>query len=252
MTASDRPRRNNSVDPPLLFSIHHSSALQKRIERIEAFEASPQDLFVMQSFLCPTFQDTINSDRLDPLESGVVQIRVVDHLPNFRHDFVGDRKTPDERLESAVVAMVRELGIKHIKWDRARQSVCSRREYKFRLPVNELRDQPRRSNSVDLGPRARQPCFALVLLRIEHCELPGGTAAFGATEQHGDVVPAWAIEEIDLANFAELSRKAFQFCTCNFCIYFLAPPDETLKGFSQLSIIFGAGVIKYRDYLFCG
>src|SRR5204863_1883999 len=127
---------------------------------------------------------TINPDRFDPLEFDVVQICVVDHLPNLRDYFVRHRKTPDERLESAVVAMVRELGIKHVKRDRARQSVCSRREYKFWFPVNELRDQPRRSDSVDLGPRARQPCFALVLLRIEHCELPGGTAAFGATEQH--------------------------------------------------------------------
>src|SRR5437762_12390378 len=107
MTASDRPRRNNSVDLPLLFSIHDSSALQECIERVEAFEAPPQDFFVRQSFLCPTFQDTINSDRLDPLESGVVQICVVDHLPNLRYRFVRDRKTPDERLESAVVAMVR-------------------------------------------------------------------------------------------------------------------------------------------------
>src|SRR2546430_3418950 len=141
MTASDRPRRNNSVDPPLLFSIHDSSALQECVERVEAFEAPAQDFFVGQSFLCPTFQDTINPDRFDPLESGVVQIRVVDHLPNFRHDFVGDRKTPDERLESAVVAMVRELSIKHVERDRARHSVCTWREYKFRLPVNERSEE---------------------------------------------------------------------------------------------------------------
>src|SRR6266480_484602 len=251
------PQRTRVQDVDLrlqLFAVRKSpsSALEKRVECLEAFEASPQDFFVRQSFPCPTFEHTIDPDRFDPLKSGVVQIRVVDHLPNFRHDFVGDRKTPDERLESAVVAMVRELGIKHVERDRARDSVCTWREYKFRLSVNELRDQPRRSNSVDLRAWARQPCFALVLLRIEHRELSRTTAAFGATEQHGDVVPAWAAEEINLANFAEMSRKAFQFCTCNFRIFFLPPPDETLKRFSQLSIIFGAGVIKYRDYLLCG
>src|SRR6266480_5439854 len=251
------PQRTRVQDVDLrlqLFAVRKSpsSALEKRVECVEAFEASPQNFFVGQSFLCPTFQDTINPDRFDPLESGVVQIRVVDHLANFRHDFVGDRKTPDERLESAVVAMVRELSIKHVERDRARDSVCTWREYKLRLPINELRDQPRRSNAVDLRAWARQPCFALVLLRIEHCELPHGTAAFGATEQHRDVVSTCTVEEIDFAKFTELSRKAFQFRTCNFAIYFLAPPDETLKRFSQLSIIFGAGVIKYRDYLLCG
>src|SRR2546430_8396101 len=243
MTASDRPRRNNSVDPPLLFSIHDSSALQECVERVEAFEAPAQDFFVGQSFLCPTFQDTINPDRFDPLESGVVQIRVVDHLPNFRHDFVGDRKTPDERLESAVVAMVRELSIKHVERDRAGHNVCTWREYKLRLPVNELGDQPRRSHSVDLRTWARQPCFALVLLRIEHCALPRGTGAFGASEQHRHVVSTCTVKEIDFANFTELSRKAFQLRTCNFRIYFLAPLDETLKRLSQRSIIFGASII---------
>src|SRR5437016_9949212 len=128
MTASDRPR-NNSVDLPLLFSIHDSSALQECVERVEAFEAPAQDFFVGQSFLCPTFQDTINPDCFDPLKFGVVQICVVDHLPYLRYCFVRDRKTPDERLESAVVALVRELGIKHVERDRARDSVCTWREY---------------------------------------------------------------------------------------------------------------------------
>src|SRR5437016_5305305 len=201
MTASDRPR-NNSVDLPLLFPIHYSSALQECVECVEAFEAPPQDFLVGQSFLCPTFQDTINPHRFDPLEFGVVQIRVVDHLPNFRHDFVGDSKTFDESLESAAVAMVRELGVEHVERDRTGHDMCTWREYKFRLPVNELGDQPRRSNSVDLRARARQPCFALVVLRIEHCKLSRTTAAFGATEQHRDVVSTGTVEEIDFANLA--------------------------------------------------
>src|SRR5882724_8365504 len=252
MTASDRPRRNNSVDPPLLFSIHDSSALQECVERVEAFEAPPQDFFVGQSLLCPTFQHTINPNRFNSLKSGVVQIGVVDHLPNLGRHLVGDRKTPDERLESAVVAMVGKLSIKHVKRDCAAESVCTWREYKLRLLVNELGDQPRRSNAVDLRAWARQPCFALVLLRVEHCELPRGPAAFGATEQHRDVMPTCTVEEIDFPNFTKLSGEAFQSRRCRFRIHFLAPPDETLKRFSQLSIIFGADVIKHRDHLLFG
>src|SRR5438128_10393291 len=148
--------------------------------------------------------------------------------------------------------MVCELRIKHVKRHRARHSVCTWREYKLRFPINELGDQPRRSNSVDLGAWPRQPCFALVLLRIKHCELSRTAAAFRTTEQHGDVVSTCTVEEIDLANFTELARETFQFCSCRFRLYFLAPPDETLKRFSQLSIIFGAGVIKHRDYLLFG
>src|SRR5205823_95385 len=155
--------------------------------RIEAFESPPQDFFVGQSLLCPTFEHTINPDRFHSLKSGVVQIGVVDHLPDLRYYFVRDRKTPDERLESAVVAMVGKLSIKYVKRDRAWHSVCTWREYKLRPLVNELGDQPCRSDSVDLRTWARQPCFALVLLRIEHRELPRRTAAFGAAEQHRDL-----------------------------------------------------------------
>src|SRR5437773_1466256 len=252
MTAFDGLRRNHPADLPLQFSTHDSSALQECVKRVEALEATPQNFFVRQALLRPTFEHAINSYRFNPLKSGVIQIRVVDHLPNLRYHFIRDRKTPGERLESAIVAMVRELGIKHVKRDRARHSVGTWREYEFWLPVNELRDQPRRSNSVDLGAWARQPCFALVLLCIEHCELPRDTAAFGPAEQHGDVVPTSTVEEIDFANFKELSREAFQFCSCRFRAHFLAPSDETLKRFSQLSIIFRAGVIKHRDHLLFG
>src|SRR5437762_1231291 len=158
-----------------------SSPLQKRVQCVEAFKAPSQDFFVGQSLLCPTFENTIDPDRFNSLKSGIVQIGVVDHLSNLRDHFVRDRKTPDERLESAVVPMMRELSIKHVKRDGAGHSVCTWGEYELRLSINKLRDQPCGSNSVDLGTWPCQPCFVLILLRIEHCELPRGTAAFGAT-----------------------------------------------------------------------
>src|SRR5204862_7809785 len=123
------PQRTRVQDVDLrlqLFAVRKSpsSALEKRVECLEAFESPPQDCFVGQSLLCPTFEHTINPDRFHSLKSGVVQIGVVDHLPNFCYYFVRDRKTPDERLESAVVAMVGKLSIKHVKRDRAWHSVC--------------------------------------------------------------------------------------------------------------------------------
>src|SRR5438034_10982270 len=142
MTAFDGLRRNHPADLPLQFSTHDSSALQECVKRVEALEAPPQDFFVGQSFLRPTFENTIYPDRFHSLKSGVVQICVVDHLPYLRYCFVRDRKTPDERLESAVVAMVRELGIKHVERDRARDSVCTWREEKLWLPLNEFVAQP--------------------------------------------------------------------------------------------------------------
>src|SRR5262249_7378816 len=197
----------------------------------------------------PTFENTIDPNCFNALKSRVIQIRFVDHLTNLRYRFVRNRKTPDKRLESAVVAMVRELSIQHVEGDGARHSIRTWREHKLRLPINELRDQPSRADTLDLGPRPREPWFALVLLRIEHCQLSRATAAFGATEQHRDIVPACTLEEIDLANFTELSRKALQFCSCRLHIHFFAPPDETLKRLSQFGIICRPAVIEHRDPL---
>ena len=78
------PRRHLMIRVATRFLDRGSSALQKRVERIEAFKAASQNFLVRQSFFRPTFEDTINSDRLDALKSRVVQVRVVDHLSNLR------------------------------------------------------------------------------------------------------------------------------------------------------------------------
>src|SRR5438132_4256370 len=224
-----------------------SSPLQKCIKCVEAFEAATQDFFVWQALFGPTFEHTINSYRFDALESRIVEIRVVDHLANLRDWFVCNRKTFRERFERAVIAMMREFGIEHVEGNGVWNSVCTRRKNKFWLPINELRDQPSRSNPVDLRTWSRQPSFTLVLFGVENFQLPRPLRARGATQKHGDVMPTRAVEKIDIANFAKLPSQPLEFGGRLFGVQFLPTRDETLQRFSQRRVILCPRVVEHRD-----
>src|SRR5262249_33499931 len=92
----ERLRATTASDPYLSScSAARSSALQKGVQRVEAFEAAPQNFFVRQSFPSPAFENAIDANAFVPLKLIVIQISIVDHLANLRDDFVRDRKTPD-------------------------------------------------------------------------------------------------------------------------------------------------------------
>src|SRR6266480_7821723 len=141
-----QPTRVQDVDLRLqLFALRKSpsSALEKRVERVEALEAAPQNFFIWQALLRPTFEHSIDTDRLDALKSRIVEVGVVNHLANLRERLVGNRKAFCERFERAVIAMVREFGVEHIERNCIWVGVSSWRKDEFRFAVNELRDQPR-------------------------------------------------------------------------------------------------------------
>ena len=66
---------------------------------------------------------------------------------------------------------MRKISVKHVERNRARNSVCARRENEFWLAINKSCDQPSRPDAVDLRARTRQPCFPLILLYVKFFEL---------------------------------------------------------------------------------
>src|SRR5262249_41673875 len=54
------------------------------------------------------------------------------------------------------------------------------------------------------------------------------------------------------SNVSELPTEPLEFCRCDFCVHFLSPRDETLKGFSYLRVVFGPRIVEYRDDFFLG
>src|SRR5436305_10324238 len=78
----------------------------KTVERVEALEAAPQNLFIRQPFFRPTFEHSVDPDRFDTLKSRIVEVGVMYHLANFRDRLVRNRKALCERFERAVIAMM--------------------------------------------------------------------------------------------------------------------------------------------------
>jgi len=89
----------------------NSSALQKRIERIEALKTAPQNFIIGHSFFGPTREDAIDADAFDALESGVVQVRVMNHLAKLCDGLVNDGKASGERLKRATIAVMRKFRV---------------------------------------------------------------------------------------------------------------------------------------------
>src|SRR5438034_10472862 len=96
--------------------------------------------------------------------------------------------------------MVRELGVEHIERNCIWDGISFWREDEFRFAVYELRDEPRGADAIDLWPWTRKPRLALILPHVQFLELPRASWAFGAPNQHGNVMPARAVEKIDRTN----------------------------------------------------
>jgi hypothetical protein len=70
-----------------------------------------------------------------------------------------------ERLERAVVAMVREFDVGHVEWQSIRKLFGPAAEDEARAGIDEPANQPRRRDSIYLGTRAGQPRSAVKFFR---------------------------------------------------------------------------------------
>jgi hypothetical protein len=85
------------------------------MERFKAFEAAPQNFLIGEALFRPTFKHAVDSDALVPPELAVIEIGVVNHFANLLEVFVLNSKTLGQRFERAIVALMREIRIKHIE-----------------------------------------------------------------------------------------------------------------------------------------
>src|SRR5947207_5674340 len=165
-----------------------SSALQKRVERVAAFEAAPQNFVVRQPFFSPSFKDAIDPNAFRPLKFFVLEIGIVNHLRDFPDSLIADPEALRERLEGAVVADVGKLGIEHVEGNRvrSRRNLASKRE--ARLRIDELPNQPGRADPIDLRPRPGEPGSAAVISWTNLDRLaPGRAVVFEFLQLHLDL-----------------------------------------------------------------
>src|SRR2546423_7000903 len=92
----------------------NSSALKKRVKRVKAYKAPPQDFLVRQPFFGATFQDAIDADAFNSLKLVVLQIGIVNHLADFLNCFVSNREALRKRFEIAIAADMRNFGVDQV------------------------------------------------------------------------------------------------------------------------------------------
>src|SRR5881394_3822748 len=141
----------------------NSSALQKGVERVEAFKAAAQNFFIRHSFFRPSLKDAIESDAFGLLKFFVLEVGVMDHLADFPDGFVADGKAFCECLVGAVFVHVRKLGIEHVERNRFRSRRNFWGESEARFRIDELTNQPRRADAIDLRMWPGEPGAAALI-----------------------------------------------------------------------------------------
>src|SRR5262245_10320442 len=88
----------------------------------------------------------------------VFEVRLVDDSSDLPQHRIVQLEAPEERLEAAVAAVVRELDPAHVEWRRIlRQFGRIVDEHERRLGVDEAADQPGARSAVDVALRPRRP-----------------------------------------------------------------------------------------------
>src|SRR6266446_1298706 len=101
---------------------------------------------------------------LRSLEFLVLQIGVVYHLGHLQHRLVCNCEPLHQRLECAIISMVREFHVRHVERQRFWMPRSLSPKNKLRLRINEPPDQPCRSGAVNPRSRTRQPRSPLKIL----------------------------------------------------------------------------------------
>ena len=98
----------------------------------------------------------------------VFQIDVVDDLGNLAQAFaLRQTESFQHRLERAVFSVMSEFGSEHVERNRPFDRFSVSNEVEARTFVDELFDQPGRSQPVDVEIAARHPALTLVLCNVE-------------------------------------------------------------------------------------
>ena len=108
--------------------------------------------------------------------------------------------------------MVREFRLKHIVGDGFGVPGRIAVENESGFEINELADEPRRSNPVNFGPGPREPRLADELFCSQRwCGFrPGVPQTGGAFQEHLGVVRSWTVEKVYPSDLFELAAQPFQ------------------------------------------
>ena len=97
---------------------------------------------VGQALFGPTFENTLDTESLDPVELVVLQIGVMDQLGQPLHRSVSNPESIDQCLERAMVAVMAELDIEYVVRDGLGGNCRRVPKNEFCFRINEFPDEP--------------------------------------------------------------------------------------------------------------
>src|SRR5262249_44820068 len=108
--------------------------------------------------------DCIEAGRLESMKLFVFQIDVVNYFGEILQAAnVRQAKTLSHRFEGAVVALMRKLRAEHVERNRALDRLFLIHEIETRPLINELRNQPRGGESIDMQVLSGYPTSILIV-----------------------------------------------------------------------------------------
>jgi hypothetical protein len=99
----------------------------------------------------PTFENTLDTESLDPVELVILEIGVMNELSQPLHCSVSNPESIDQCLEGAIVTVMAEIDIEHVVRDSLGLGRRCVTENEFGFRINESPDEPSRGNTIDFG-----------------------------------------------------------------------------------------------------
>src|SRR6267378_668517 len=119
-----------------------TSFLQLLIQSFKAFDSFSQKLPIANPGPGPAAQNCVDPNALRSLKFLVLQIGVVHHLGHPQHSLVCNCEALHQRLECAIVSMVREFHVRQVERQRFWMPRSLGPKNKLRLRINEPPHQP--------------------------------------------------------------------------------------------------------------
>src|SRR6185436_8276705 len=195
-------------------------ALQGPVEIIEKSTATLEPFLVVIRGECDAIEHLAHALCFAPPEPLVLEVEVVHDLGEGPQCGVAQADFGEQHLEGALLAPMRVFGVGHVEAQLIALRLVTRRsdELEARRRVDELPDEPRARDAIDVHTASGDPAFAAQFLESSQrrCGAFGSTlfslheTAFQLGERGLGSRAAIGAEEIELGDLPESATKAGQ------------------------------------------
>src|ERR1051326_3464457 len=148
--------------------------IQQSKQTIEYDSRVLQAFSIIREPLAQSIYDCVKTGSFQPLELVVLEIDVMNYFAELAQTpDLAQTESLDHCLKGAVFTMMCELSTEHVERNRVRHRLALRHEIKARVLVDELLDQPGRSETIDVDVPTSHPTATLIVSARQSVALTG-------------------------------------------------------------------------------